>query len=429
MLSVVQRSSQTVDHYSRQSILLIGQFQKENPHADPRGLAYQNRVALGQRWWRLLYLALLWSGLTMLAPRFGDDDGDGIRWQRWRHWLRTRSLSAGNTSVESINPLGIAKRVEGFEYKRWERRYARDGRRFTKEPGRRLSGSLDTHFMQRAFAWLFLTGSARATGELEDRRRLVSGFWAHQAWWQSGSGKNADDDYQPMHEFGYAVLDELARLVMESPVDAGRALWEPVFALGAKGHYAIGHFLSCWFALLTEGTDPAGFAQRWRPMIEFCVLNKEWSKGRPWYYGQRIERHVLGFGETDRLARLPNGAEVIAAGANLYEAWAANRLSGDEDNLAGVCNFLAAGVGKPLRLQGLRWITETIKANPQTGKWFKDRASNAFMEFLDVLVSEHAAELSKDQEARQALLDLVAHAVSRQLTAAQALQERIRRMF
>jgi len=46
-----------------------------------------------------------------------------------------------------------------------------------------------------------------------------------------------------------------------------------------------------------------------------------------------------------------------------------------------------------------------------------------------VLVSEHAAELSADQEARQSLLDLAAHAVSRQLTAAQALQERIRRLF
>jgi hypothetical protein len=74
----------------------------------------------------------------------------------------------------------------------------------------------------------------------------------HQAWWQSGSGKDDDDDYQPMHEFGYAVLGELSRLVMESPVEAGRALWEPAFALGAKGHYAIGHFLSSWFTLVTE---------------------------------------------------------------------------------------------------------------------------------------------------------------------------------
>jgi hypothetical protein len=69
-----------------------------------------------------------------------------------------------------------------------------------------------------------------------------------------------------------------------------------------------------------------------------------------------------------------------------------------------------------------------MKAKPEVGNWYRDRASNAFMELLDVLVSEHATELVVDQASRQALLDLVAHAVSRQLTAAQALQERIRRL-
>jgi hypothetical protein len=393
-------------------------------------LAYHNRVALGQRWWRFLYLALLWSGLTMLAPRFGDDDSDGVRWQRWRLWLRTRSLSAGNASADRIDPLGVAKRVERFELNAWRRRSARDGRRFTEEPGRRLSSSLETHVLHHAFAWLFLSGPARAAAdELKTHRQLVSAFWAHQAWWLSGSGKDANDDYQPMPEFGYAILGELSRLVAESTMDAGRNLWEPVFALGAKGHYAIGHFLSSWFSLLTENTDPAEFAKRWRPMAEFCVSNNDWSKGRPWYYAQQIERHVLGFGETASLSRLPGHGKVIVEMRSLYEGWAESRLSGDEDNLAGLCNFLASTAAKPLRLDGLRWIAGALKDKPEAGKWFRDRTSNAFMEFLDVLVSEHAAELSADQEARQSLLDLAAHAVSRQLTAAQALQERIRRLF
>lgn len=145
------------------------------------GLGSESRT-LGQRWWCFLYLALLWSGLTMLAPRFGDDDSDGVRWQRWRLWLRTRSLSIGNATEERIDPLGVVMRVERFEYNRWQRRYARDGRRFAKEPGRRLSGSLDTHFLHRAFAWLFVAGAARtiAADELETHRRLVSAFWAHQ---------------------------------------------------------------------------------------------------------------------------------------------------------------------------------------------------------------------------------------------------------
>jgi hypothetical protein len=70
-----------------------------------------------------------------------------------------------------------------------------------------------------------------------------------------------------------------------------------------------------------------------------------------------------------------------------------------------------------------------MESNPNLGKWFRDRTSSAFMEFLDVLVSEHVAELARDGKARQMLLDLAAHAVSRQLTAALALQERIRRLF
>jgi len=395
------------------------------------GLAYQARQLLGQRWWRLLYLAVLWAGLCMLAPRYGDDDADGVRWQRWRRWLRTRSLSVGNTTPASIDPLAVAMRVERFEYHAWQRRSKRQGRRFAEEPGRRLSGSLETHFLQHAFAWLFQSGTplSIAAEELDVRRRLVTAFWAHQAWWLSGSGKDAEDDFQPMHEFGYAVLLELSRLVMASAAEAGPGLWQPVFALGPKAHYAIGHFLSGWFNSISQDTDISEFAKRWRPMIEFCVLDTDWSKGGPWYYGQQIERHVLAFGETKTLARILNHSELIQSMRALYKTWAANRLGWDEDNLAGLCNFLSSDVGRPLRIEGLHWIVEAMTARPEVGKWFRDRTSNSFMEFLDVLVSENAAELSKDEKAREGLLALVALAVSRQFVAAQALQERIRRMF
>jgi hypothetical protein len=73
--------------------------------------------------------------------------------------------------------------------------------------------------------------------------------------------------------------------------------------------------------------------------------------------------------------------------------------------------MLRTEVGKPLRIDGLKWIADAMKANPELGKWFRDRTSNAFMEFLDVLVSEHLAELVRDDSARRGLLDLSAHAV------------------
>jgi hypothetical protein len=397
--------------------------------------AYGSRAVLEQRWWRLLYLALLWSGLSMLRPAgYRDDDSDRLRWQRWCRWLRTRSLSAENMTIAAINPLDIAERVEPLEFKQRQRRYAKVGMRFTKEQGGRLSGGLDTHFLQNAFAWLFRSQVDRVIptlpkDELETRQQLVRAFWAHQVWWLIGSRKDDNDDYQPMYEFGYAILEELARLIVDSPPVVAPSLWRPVFALGPKGHYAIGHFLRCWFFQITETTLVAEFAQRWRPMIEFMLSDEEWAEGGPWFYGEQLERQVLGFGASDYLVRIPDHVTLIGMIRDLLEVWAKKRLTGDEDNLAGFCEFIAAKIGAPLRIDALQWIADAMRAHPKVGKWFRDRTSNAFMEFLDVVVSEHAAALSKDDKSRRALLDLAAHAVSRQLTAALALQERIRRAF
>lgn len=392
--------------------------------------AYQNRDALGQRWWRLLYMALLWSGLSMLIPRYGDEEGTKDRWRRWCRWFRTRSLSAVATS-SSITPLAIAQRVERLEMRRWRRRNARDSRVFTIKPRRRLSGGLDTTFLEGAFAWLFRDQADHViqTQELEIHRQLVAEFLSHQAWWLSGSGNDEKDNYPPMHGFGYALLKELARLVLEGPVSDAPALWRPVFTLGPKAHYAISHFLSCWFGQLTEATVVAEFAKRWRPMAEFMVLDAEWSKDGPWYYGQRLEREVLGFGALSYIKRVPGHAALVGMIRDLLPIWAENRLTSDEDNLAWFCGFLAHEVGKPLRMDGLQWIAEALSASPNIGKWHRDQTSNAFMEFLDVLVSEHAVELRQKEKLRKALLDLSAHAVSRQLATALTLHERIRRLF
>src|SRR5262249_43317117 len=143
-------------------------------------------------------------------------------------------------------------------------------------------------------------------------------------------------------------------------------------------------------------------------------LGEGWAKGGPWYYGQRLERHVLGFGASAYLTRLPDHAALVGTMRDLFKVWAKKRLTRDEDNLAGICGCLGSEAGRPLRIDGLQWIAEALKANPNLGKWFRDRTSNAFMEFLDVLVAEHAAELASNDDARQALLDLSAHAVSRQ---------------
>ena len=79
-------------------------------------------------------------------------------------------------------------------------------------------------------------------------------------------------------------------------------------------------------------------------------------------------------------------------------------------------------------MDGLRWIAHAVEANPETTHWLRDRSSAPFIEFLDVLVSDHAAELSKDAKAKQAVVALVARAVAQNVTAAAALQQRLLRL-
>jgi hypothetical protein len=38
-------------------------------------------------------------------------------------------------------------------------------------------------------------------------------------------------------------------------------------------------------------------------MIESMLLDEEWAKGGPWYYGQQLERQVLGFDASDSRSR------------------------------------------------------------------------------------------------------------------------------
>lgn len=392
-------------------------------------LAYRNRASLGVCWRRLMYLALLWSALLSLKPRYGDAQEVEQRWRRWRRWYRLKSL-AEDTEWTVIDPLSVAKRSERLELRRWERRRAKGGGEYRRIGPKRLSVGLDTHFLGIAFSWLFQEEpEAKLSGqEVEEHRDLVLALWAHQAWWVSGSADKENDDFSLMENFGYKVLEEMARLTVSSSPEICVQFWRPVFALGPRGHYAISHFLTAWFAQLGDDTDVAGFARRWRPMIEFLVLGDEWREGGFWYHEERLERMVLGFESAAHLTRVQDHPKLVGMMRELYSCWAIKRLGQNEDNLAGFCAFLGSGAGRSLRLDGLKWIADAMRKKSIVGDWYRDYTSSAFMEFLHVLVLEHVKKLSEDCIARQALVDLSAHAASRQLKTSLALHERIKRL-
>ena len=391
-------------------------------------MAYAHRSQLGERWWRLLYLALLWSGLAILEPRIGHEEADMSRWLRWARWLFTRRLSGKRASVDDIRPLDVAKRVEEHEARQWEEDYRREGRRFTRDRSSRMSGALQTHFLEIAFYWLVAeTDLPTDASELGQRQRLLTAFWAHQAWRLIGSESENTGDYAPMDQFGYKLLGAIAPMILVVNVNVAPSLWRPVFDIGPKGHYAIGHLLSCFFGCLKDTTDTAGFARQWRPMIEAVMEGRGWESG-PWYHQQSLERHVLGFANPDALTR-PVGPPLAESVRDLYQAWAKKRLPGDEDNLAAFCNLLSTKAGAPLRLDGLIWITDALRAGSDGRDWYRGRTSAAFVEFLTTVITENGANGVAAPATRQALIDLTGLAVSRQLSGALALQDRLKALL
>jgi ABC-type transport system involved in cytochrome c biogenesis ATPase subunit len=393
-------------------------------------LAYRNRDALGNAWWRLLFLSLLRAGLSILAPRFDDGDDVKPRWQRWLRWLRTRRISGVPATIKSIDLLRIAERVEKFERRRWRERYARDRWRgdFDLKPGRRMSGGLDTHFLEKAFGWLFAEGYGLS--DPAEQTALLSAFWSHEAWRLRGSvdDDDDDDDFKSSGQLAYSIVWALAQLALSSPVAKANAVWEQVFAIGPRGHYAIGAFLTQWFMLIKETTDATDFSRRWRPMIEYALGNKQWAANDRWYHAQQLERQVLGFGSTNFITRVASHAVLIDGMRELYKAWAESRLPSDQDNMAGFCAFLSTDAGHVLRMDGVQWIAVVLRADPETGNWYGESTSDAFMALLETAVLEDADELAKNPAARQALVELTAHAVARQLPRSLPLQERVRRL-
>src|SRR4029453_2844270 len=211
-------------------------------------LAHESRSLLGAKWWRLLYLAVLWSGLSILTPRFDEAPSMQLRWSRWLRWLRSRSLKQPNATSDCIDPLAIAHRVERLERRRWRREYAREDNRLRISPEDRRSSGLDTHVLESIFGWLLRDVSQEPLTSLEvgERQKLLKALMVFELWHRHTKLDEKDRDVPPSH-LGYGLLSTMALMIPSAPLDSAEELWEPVFRLGAAGHYSIGDFIKCWF--------------------------------------------------------------------------------------------------------------------------------------------------------------------------------------
>jgi hypothetical protein len=391
-------------------------------------LAYAHRLELGAKWSRLLYLGLLWSALSALMPRFAyHADAEGARWIRWLNWLRNRRLD-GIAAMAQIEPIEIAKRLERLEKIRWRREFDRRDALRGPPPDRRRTAGLDWDFLEAAFSWLWWEGEKPNPlwddeAAFQQQRQIILSLWAFEVWLNHQPRAGHTDDPVP-DQLAYNVIQTIAKMMTKASASAAQELWEPVLKLGAAGHYSVGHFISCWFSEAAR-LDATDFDARWRPMIDYALNAPEWGQGQPWYYGQRLLRQILGFGSEPFLDQNSAFQDIVREMAHHYEHWAREHLSREEDNVTGLCYFLASLTGRALRIRGLGWLQQAVTAE----HWYRPAMGNALVELLNVTLTQDAQELRSDSAARDAFLALVALLVSKQMPAALTLQERTRQLF
>lgn len=384
--------------------------------------AYKNKTVLSNRWWRLLQFSFFWSALCHLGPGFREAESEFIelRWARWLRWLRTRKLDVESTP-NSVDPVSLASRVDRLKEARIKRLFSEDAQGRLKVYRRSPTG-LDPFALKQIFSFLLET-DIKINDDCQDERFLVQKLWEFEVWHRKRGEDDEEKDSLPT-ELGYLVLRKSSELLVYAPKDEAPHLWRPILALGVEGHHDVEHFIECWFLAVCRCQSVSSLSQNWRGMIEFGLQSSTWSPEKNWYEGERILRYILGF-NSSVLLEFEGAQDIVLELKDLYERWAIEHLSQQEDNVSAFARFISSKAGALIRLDGLLWIKKSL-AEHDNIRWHRDSVGSALIELLDILLTENAQNISADVVLRNALMEIAALLASKQISVALSLQEKIR---
>lgn len=384
-------------------------------------IAYAYRQRLGSAWWRLIQAGVLWSGLVFLLPHHGEIEDAERTWGIWLSRLRRFPLRGKEATANDLNPARVAVGCERLGFYRRMRAFTSGDKLWRGKPELRTGMGLDGHFLELLFHWL-ITGSG--TGDWAEDAKLVGRLWAYEAERMRERAKEDNGEYGlPSQNFGYDLLMKLAELSLAAPKTQARTVWEPVLEHGPEAHYALQHFIHGLYLRLSKGDDPGAFERVWRATAEYAH-SANWEKRRFWFYGERLICDLLGFGNEDALRRLSPDATLRML--DVYERWAELHLERDEECVRRFCYFLTTEFGASLRLDGLRWIAVMLKVRKPSDYWYRDGTGDALIELVNTSLNQNTQILVNDSQARQALVEISAALVARNLPTALVLQERIK---
>lgn len=386
------------------------------------GAALRHRQRIGSQWERLLQVATLWAALLALRPRFSDE-ADGRLWSLWHARLRRLDV---RHPIEGFKPqlAALAKRVERLHQLRFRNANVGNPERQAAAETRRLSWGLDTLVLMEAFSWA-LNWSRDDDAKLDQQSCVVAmAVWGFETWRIFEGDEDERRDRLPC-QLGYNALDALGRAGAQQKSDDAQQYWHSVLSLGGKAEASIHYFCNAFFSRFTHTADSAQVAATWRCMLEFVLADEGLTTERRWYDGEKVLRHVMGFGNEVMIARLQGSAQIVASMRDLYAAWAARYLAHDDDNVTAYAYFLMRPVAAELRVEGVQQIAKAMASGADRYLNRRDRVGSTLVELIEKVLQEMGSD---NAELRSAILSITDMLVTHRVPTALALQDRIRRM-
>lgn len=387
-------------------------------------LAYRDRRKLGQSWFRIIQIGVLWSSLSMLKPEKHDPDAVKTRWNRWRLWLCKRKISEVDSQVSSIDFPGVWRLQKKLENERWRRAYEASEKPWTRRPEERLSFGLDTQFLSSFLHWLTQTDTERdAETSAIVSEILLSSFQYQAAYCKEHMDERGEYGLPP--QFGYDVVQRLAFECARTSNECATSIYKAVLSLGPAAGHIIDRFLGSWFVQLHKLQDTDAFFSRWKSMVQFGV-ERRWSEGGSWYDEQKLLRKLLSFEYPSSLQNVPDLDAKLENMSKLYEYWATNNLRKDEENVSWFAFFLKSDAGRTLRIDGLKWLAASL-TNGEKEQYWRDSSDtgSSLVDLIDKAFRDQKTTFQTDPQARHAIVKLSALLVSRQIPGAMSLQQKI----
>lgn len=390
------------------------------------GFARRLQASLGPAWYRLNFLLLLFAGLNRLSPRYEEDEL-APEWERWRARLRAQPIFGSSASIDILDPASIARRVERLLEARRAREYPGQPARLAGK-SRRFAG-LSTHILEAGYGWLLDHETAHEAAQESENHRLLADLWAFEAWRMEGEGDgdpledddDTDEEYDLPSGMGYSILRIAAAFVMAAPAEEPQPLWRAILAIGPRGYHAVEQFAAGWFLLLFKPIDANRFMAIWKAIMRFA-FEADWTSHRRSYRGRDMLTKLLGLNAPIELSQadaiLPRIPELI----DYYRRWAQTVMPYDEGEIGTFCHFLTKESGRSLRLEGMIWLDEALAKNEQ---FSRGSTGNNIAEAINTVLTDHAADLLVESQARDAVIAIVARLVRAQVGTAMGLQRRI----